>query len=64
MAQSEHSRPEPARVWAGFAQFDLGCLWKNATESESWKLVAGQLCSDRTGPDDSGMPDFYQGGIS
>ena len=28
---------------SGFAQYDLGHLWKNATESESGKLIAGRL---------------------
>jgi len=30
---------------AGFAQYDQGCLWKNASESKSGKLVAGWLPS-------------------
>ena len=52
--------PKPDTVsqnWIGarlcFAQYDLGCLWKNATESESRKLVVGQLCSAITESDDS-----------
>ena len=35
-----------------FVQHDPGCLWKNATESKSGKLVAGWLCSATTGQDD------------
>ena len=31
------------RIRAGFAQYYLGRLWKNETESESGKLVAGRL---------------------
>ena len=30
-------------VWAGFARHDPGYLWKNATESESGKLVVSWL---------------------
>ena len=33
------------RIRAGFAQHDPGRLWKNATQSESGKLVAGRLRS-------------------
>ena len=46
-------QPEPNRIRAGFAQYDLGRQWKNATESESGKVVAGWLRSARTRPDDS-----------
>ena len=35
------------------SNYDPACLWKNATESESGKLVAGRLRSAGTGPDDS-----------
>ena len=31
------------RIRAGFAQYYPGRLWKNGTESESGKLVAGRL---------------------
>ena len=34
----------------GFEQYDPGRLWMIGTESESGKLVAGCLCSTRTGP--------------
>ena len=37
------SRPELNGIRAGFAQYYLGRLWKNGTESESGKLVVGQL---------------------
>ena len=46
-------QPEPNRIRASFAQHDPGHLWKNATESESGKVVAGQLRSAGTGPNDS-----------
>ena len=44
-----------------FPNFRLGCVlwghvWKNATESESGTLVAGQLHSATTGPDDACTP--------
>ena len=55
-------------IWAGFTQYDLGwfysvwsgpsVLWKNATESESAKLVAGRLHSARN--DDSCTPACYR----
>ena len=35
------SQPEPDWIQAGFSQYDPGCLWKNASECESGKLVAG-----------------------
>ena len=38
-------QPDPDRIQAGFAQYDLGQQWENATESETGKLVAGQLYS-------------------
>ena len=47
LANTWHSRPEPNRILPGFAQYDPGCLWKNAIESESEKLVAGWLHSPR-----------------
>ena len=53
LAKTWHSQPESNRIQAGFAQYDLGSLWNNATESESGKLVAGCLYSARTRPDDS-----------
>ena len=37
------SQPELNWISAGFAQYYPGCLWKNGTAFESWKLVAGQL---------------------
>ena len=37
------TQPELNWIRAGFAQDYLGCLWKNETESESGKLVAGRL---------------------
>ena len=43
------SRPEPNRIRAGFAQYDPGPLWKNATESQSRKLVADWLNSANSG---------------
>ena len=50
--KTSHSLPEQNQIWAGISQYDLGHLWKNATESENGKLVAGQLHSARTGPGD------------
>ena len=35
-------QPEPTQIWTGSVQYDPGCLWKNATESESGKLGAGR----------------------
>ena len=37
------NQPELNHIWAGFAQYFLGRLWKNGTESQSGKLVAGRL---------------------
>ena len=51
--QTWDSQPEPNRIQAGFAQYDLGCLWKSATKSESGKLVVCRLHSARTRPSDS-----------
>ena len=52
LVQTWHSQPEPNQKWAGFAQYDPGCLWKNAVESENGKLVACfTFCQNR--PDDS-----------
>ena len=51
--KTSHSLPEQNQIWAGISQYDLGHLWKNATESENGKLVAGQLHSARTVPGDS-----------
>ena len=45
LAKTRHCQVDPDRIWAGFAQYDPGHLWENATESESGKLVAGRLCS-------------------
>ena len=42
-----HSYPEPNRIWAGFTQYDPGCLWKNRTELE-WLLKSG-MGSGQTG---------------
>ena len=39
------SQPEPNQIQPGFAQYDLGHLWKNTTEPESGKLVVGWLHS-------------------
>ena len=44
------SQPEPDWIQAGFAQYDPGCLWKNATKSESGKLVAGCCVLPEPGP--------------
>ena len=41
------TQPEQNRIRAGFAQYYPGCLWKNGTDSESGKLVAGRLRSAR-----------------
>ena len=43
-----NSQPEPNRIRAGFAQYDPGRLWQNATESERGKLVAGRLWKNAT----------------
>ena len=53
LAKTWHVQPELNPVWAGFAQYDPGHLWKNATESESGKLAVSQLRSARTWPEDS-----------
>ena len=45
--------PEPNRILASFAQYVLSLLWKNGTKCEMGKLIAGQLPSARTEPDDS-----------
>ena len=45
VGQKPDSQPEPNWIQAGFAQYDLGRLWKNATESESGKLEVGQKLS-------------------
>ena len=34
--------PEPIRILASFAQYDLSLLWKNGTKCERGKLIAGQ----------------------
>ena len=47
LAKTSHSQPEPNQIRPGFAQYDLGHLWKNTTESQSGKLVAGWLRSNR-----------------
>ena len=52
-SQTQHNQPEPNHICAGFAHFVAGSLWKNATESESRKLVVGWLVFVRPGPDDS-----------
>ena len=44
------------RIRAGFAQYDSGRLWKKTTESDSGKLIAGQLRSAKTGPVDYCTP--------
>ena len=58
MAKTWHSQPGPNWTQAAFAQYVPGHLWKNASESESGKLVAlaGQLHSARTRPDDCCTP--------
>ena len=43
LAKTWHNQPELMQILAGFAQYYPGCLWKNGTESESRKLVAGWL---------------------
>ena len=43
LAKTRHSQPELNWIWAGFAQYYSGCLWKNWTKSESGKLIAGRL---------------------
>ena len=43
LAKTRHSQPELNRIRAGFAQYYPGRLWKNGTESENGKLVAGRL---------------------
>ena len=46
LAKTWRSQPEPNRIQAGFAQYDSGHLWKNATESESgknWQWASGIL---------------------
>ena len=48
LAKTWYIQLEPNQIRAGFAQYDLGRLWKNATESERGKLVAGQLHFART----------------
>ena len=47
------SQPEPNQIRSGVAQYDLGRLWKNATESESGKLVVRRMHSARSRPNDS-----------
>ena len=42
-----HNQPELNQIWAGFAQYYPGCLWKTATESK-WEKVAGWLCPARS----------------
>ena len=48
LAKTQHSQPELNWVQAGFAQYNVGCLWKKATESESGKLVVGTLRPDNS----------------
>ena len=43
---------EPNWIWAGFAKYDSGRLWKNEMEPERGKLVIAWLHSARTRPDD------------
>ena len=56
------SQPELNRIRAGIAQYCHcpGGLWKNGTEAENGKLVAGQLRPARNGPDDSCTPACFQ----
>ena len=44
------------QIRSGLVVHNMVYLWKNATKSESGKLVAGQLHSARTGPNDSCTP--------
>ena len=53
LAKTWHSQPKRNRIWAGFAQYDAGHLWKNATESKRGKLVVVQLYSARIVSDNS-----------
>ena len=57
-----HSRPEPSRIRACFAQYYPGRLWKNATESESGKLVPAGCVLSESWPDDSWTPACFQTG--
>ena len=57
-----HSQPELNWIWAGFAQYYPGRLWKNRTKSESLKLVACRLHSATTGPNDSCTTAHFQTG--
>ena len=59
-SQTRHSQLEPNHICAGFAHYDARSLWKNATESESRKLVVGQLHSVIPGPDDSCTPACFR----
>ena len=43
---------EPNWIWAGFAKYDSGRLWKNEMEPERGKMVTAWLHSARTRPDD------------
>ena len=54
------SQPEPNQIRTGFAQNDLGRLWKNATKSESGKPVVCRLHSARIRPDDSCTPACFR----
>ena len=46
-AKTWHNQLELNLIQAGFAQYDLGCLWMIATESESGQLVASRLYPTR-----------------
>ena len=59
-SQTRNSQLEPNHICAGFAHYDARGLWKNATKSESRKLVVGQLHSVIPGPDDSCTPACFQ----
>ena len=56
LAQIRRSQPDSNWTQDGFAQYDLGQLWKKAIKYKSGKLVADGLHSARTGPDHSCTP--------
>ena len=60
LAKTRHNQPELNRIRAGFAQYYPGRLWKNGTEFESGKLVAGLLRPVRNRASDSCTPACFQ----